>query len=176
MWSVQQQYWQILSSFLLRLCCPCSCADLIVHLAILWAELETGLSCRNSQDIMTGVCLSCFTLQLQNTPCFMNWWIKFTCELSVQKAWLQSPSQEEEWKNQAFESLGFNPSQSFPAVFDTQVPLFAILLCFVYSATWGSVWWWIYFSSTSKKYLLFPVVALGGRGYVISYRFKGRTR
>lgn len=91
-----------LSLPLLRLYRPLSCAGLSVHRAILWTELETGLTCRHSQYIKTGVCLACFTLRLHNTPCFMNWWIKFICELcQYRKAWLQSPSQEEERKSQA---------------------------------------------------------------------------
>lgn len=32
-----------------------------------------------------------------------------------------------------------------------QLYLLTILLHFLYSATWGSVWWWIYASSTSKN-------------------------
>lgn len=71
---------------LLRLYRPLSCADLTVHQAILWAELETGLTFRNSQYIRTRVCLMWFTLWLHCISCFMNWWMNFTCELSVQKS------------------------------------------------------------------------------------------
>lgn len=71
---------------LLRLYCFLSCADLTAHQAILGAEQETGLTFINSQYIRTRVCLVWFTLWLHYTPCFMNWWINFTCELSVQKS------------------------------------------------------------------------------------------